>query len=500
MAGTLSNLSKLSIQDGEEANEISPVENSVIIEDADWLEVPEEISFQLCPVWMYLRIRVRIDVNLPLKEGTTITTPHRDIEFSGYLRAEIPDLKPRHFHIGVSSLKTGSLGGASGSRCLPATTTSVTSRPQAFRKHFGPLNMSSGSKQGGPVDMGVDKRWMLDPVSNEANGHKRSKPTLVDDFGPDVYSTLVAGQKSQFAMSELSSSPLFIFGNGATLEAKSVRKWRKMARVLSKRETHRRNESWHLLRTLNVKSSLPWLCASDFNEILCSDEKVDGAIDPSLQMDEFREHKLNAKSKEYDAVYKEGTDDTLFNQCKSELDDLIKQEEVMWRERSKAFWLREGDRNTGYFHSVATTRRRRNNISSIEDAGVDWKTSDADIEKANMVPDPDGFSPSFFQKCWHIVGTDVVRFELDFLNNGVDLPDVNHTNIVLIPKVDNPGTMRDYRPITLCNVIFKIVSKAIANRLKLVLPSVIGESQSPREEESSRRRRDKRETLIIILL
>ena len=65
----------------------------------------------------------------------------------------------------------------------------------------------------------------------------------------------------------------------------------------------------------------------------------------------------------------------------------------------------------------------------------------------------------FYKKFWHIVGNDVVNAMLDFLSNGVMLPDLNHTNIVLIPKVKNPEKMFEYRPISLCNVVYKLFLK-----------------------------------------
>ena len=83
---------------------------------------------------------------------------------------------------------------------------------------------------------------------------------------------------------------------------------------------------------------------------------------------------------------------------------------------------------------------------------------------------PDGMNAFFYQKFWHVVGNNIVLAVLDFLNNGNMLPDIKHTNIVLIPKVKNPERMSEFRPISLCNVIYKIISKVLANRLKQVLP------------------------------
>ena len=61
----------------------------------------------------------------------------------------------------------------------------------------------------------------------------------------------------------------------------------------------------------------------------------------------------------------------------------------------------------------------------------------------------------FYKKFWHVVGDDVVNVVLEFLNDGVMLPALNHTNIVLIPKVKNPEKLSQFRPISLCNVIYK---------------------------------------------
>ena len=67
---------------------------------------------------------------------------------------------------------------------------------------------------------------------------------------------------------------------------------------------------------------------------------------------------------------------------------------------------------------------------------------------------------------------------LDFLNDGVMLPDLNHINILLIPKMKNTEKMSKFRPISLCNVMYKVISKVLANRLKQVLPDIISPTQS----------------------
>jgi hypothetical protein len=217
---------------------------------------------------------------------------------------------------------------------------------------------------------------------------------------------------------------------------------------------------------------------------------------------------------------------------KEELQVLLDQENLQWQQRAKTEWLKYGDRNTKFFHACASQRKKLNQIIKIEDeTGAAWE-SKVDIEKAFVdyfsglflagfagdlepclknlearvsqamndelmkpfmaeevnfalhqmaplkAPGPDGLSAGFFQSHWELMGTEVCRAVLDILNSGVMPPLLNRTHIVLIPKVRNPICVTDFRPISLCNVLYKLISKVLANRLKKILPDIISPTQS----------------------
>lgn len=84
----------------------------------------------------------------------------------------------------------------------------------------------------------------------------------------------------------------------------------------------------------------------------------------------------------------------------------------------------------------------------------------------------------FYQKYWEIIGPDILDYTLNILKNGAPLLSINKTYISLIPKTNFPNTPSDYRPISLCNVILKIITKIIANRIKQILPNIVHENQS----------------------
>ena len=93
-------------------------------------------------------------------------------------------------------------------------------------------------------------------------------------------------------------------------------------------------------------------------------------------------------------------------------------------------------------------------------------------------PGPDGMSALFYQLYYYIVGNDVTNIVLNILNNGACPKKLNKTFIALIPKVRSPRSTMGCRPISLCNVTYKMVSKVITNRLKEILHAIVHECQS----------------------
>ncbi len=215
-----------------------------------------------------------------------------------------------------------------------------------------------------------------------------------------------------------------------------------------------------------------------------------------------------------------------------ELCSFMRNEEIFWRQRSKVAWLQGGDSNSRFFHECASQRKKTNTVHGLRDSNDVWQTDPGIMESIAMeyfqnlftsatptainkvtqlvnemvtpemkdsllspfsreevrsalfqmspskAPGPDGMTALFFQKYWNIVGLNVTDAMLDCLNSRRLLGSINFTNIVLIPKVKAPVNMSHFRPISLCNVFYKIISKVLVNRMKTMLSAVISDCQS----------------------
>jgi len=93
-------------------------------------------------------------------------------------------------------------------------------------------------------------------------------------------------------------------------------------------------------------------------------------------------------------------------------------------------------------------------------------------------PGPESISFGFIKQFWDMLKEDVMRFLTEFHRNGKFTKGINSTFIALTPKVDNPQQLNDFRPISLVGSLYKILAKVLTNRLRLMIGSMISESQS----------------------
>ena len=166
------------------------------------------------------------------------------------------------------------------------------------------------------------------------------------------------------------------------------------------------------------------------------------------------------------------------NGCRIEDPEAIKQEAVAHFQNIMCFDVPSSDHNhyldniNGLTWSPQHLDLLNKRITQEEIKSAIFSMNDA------KAPGPDGFNSLFYKEAWSIVGGDVVGAVESFFKSGCMLREINCTIIALVPKVLNPESMHDYRPISCCNTIYKCISKIIATRIKQCLLEIINPSQS----------------------
>lgn len=299
---------------------------------------------------------------------------------------------------------------------------------------------------------------------------------------------------------------------------------------------------WDHLIHLSSTIDDDWCVGGDFNEILKISEKFSRrgisnsrsnlfkqCMDHCNLMDRgFKEGKYTWTNKRYkNHLFVQDLENNLFK----EYDQLLKFEEDFWKTKSRINWLSEGDANTRFFHFATLIRRKKNCITSLTNPQGCLISTKEDIQAlllnhftnlystnqrssilylpsmpaitpvdSNLyiyhpltdeeihatfksfgpleAPGLDGLQPIFFQKYWDIMGQATFEFCKEvFLSKKIP-HFMNTTYLCLIPKGHNADNPNKFRPISLCNTIYKLITKMIVNRLKPYLSNIINLAQA----------------------
>ena len=217
-------------------------------------------------------------------------------------------------------------------------------------------------------------------------------------------------------------------------------------------------------------------------------------------------------------------------QLKGDIEQLASLEDISWRQKSRALYVKEGDNNTRFFHRLGNSHRNANFIKRIEVDGVIYEdesdvrsqlvlfyqglfeetelghptmdgldfacigeeerlTLEKEFTKEEVIqvlkemegdkaPGPDGFTMAFFHNCWSVVEKDVMDFFVYFHRHSVFKRSLNALFLTLIRKKSNAVNILDFRPISLVGNVYKLLSKVLANRMRMVLDELISETQN----------------------
>jgi hypothetical protein len=234
-----------------------------------------------------------------------------------------------------------------------------------------------------------------------------------------------------------------------------------------------------------------------------------------------------------DSVELDGEEWAFWYHLEEQILAIFRDEGEYWRQRERVRWMLQGDSNTAYFHVVANGRRRKccilrlttkngpitdkrqiqehvydfyhlllgssdtrvcsldpgaweegARVSPEENEEVMCTFSLEELDnlvqdmKSDTAPGPDGLHVQFLKKLWPLIRMGVLHIVNDFLLGRIDISRLNFGVLSLIPKVPGADNISQFRPIALINVIFKMVSKAVATKLDPIANRVISPNQT----------------------
>nr|GEV49391.1 hypothetical protein [Tanacetum cinerariifolium] len=162
-------------------------------------------------------------------------------------------------------------------------------------------------------------------------------------------------------------------------------------------------------------------------------------------------------------------------QIRKDYNDAAEEELKLLHKKAKVYWLKEGDKNFAYFYSIPRARKNKSRVETI------CKEDGSRVDGSEV---PDQFRDQMIipivssKRLGAAFGSDICMAIREFFQNERILGEINATLIALVPKIDTPNKVLDFRPITCCNVLYKCISKILTNRINYGLSKVISLNQS----------------------